>query len=296
MKLSSNKTYILPSLFGLGMIAVTFLVFIIAITFGHPFSYFITFFLVSIIVVCAFSTNSAITKLKTFHFHDTFLECDNEEMVYVSISNREFNGPMSVHAISDMSVSERITFITKNNSKLRFSLKSDHCGISKLSRLKIYTKYPLGIFKAWKYVDSNKKVIVYPKRVKGKNIQQEFNFRNGVDQESSYNIETKDEFLEHRKFRDTDSWKHIDWKAFARGRGLLTKNFSGQESSALTLEVDRNDDLTYLGVITDELFRCYSSSIETIFLVNGDVLSRGTNKNHLYKCLRALASLGAKSE
>ncbi|WP_372651383.1 DUF58 domain-containing protein [Halobacteriovorax sp.] len=296
MKLSSNKTYILPSRFGLGLIFITFLVFIIAITFGHPFSYFITFFLTSIIVVCAFSTNSTISKLKTFHFHDEFIECGNEELVSVNISNREYSSSMSLYTTSELSVNEKATIISNENNKLRFSLKSDHCGILKMSRIKIHTTFPLGIFRAWKYIDSNKQVIVYPKRVVAGDIYRESLYSKGSESENIYNIETKDEFLDHRKFRDTDSWKHIDWKAFARGRGLLTKNFSGQDSNAVVLSVNHKDNINYLGKVTDQLFKSYDSSIETILLVDGEVTSKGNNKVHLYECLRILARLGEKCE
>ena len=296
MKLNSKRTYIIPTGLGFTFSFVTFLSFIIALTFGHPFSYFITFFSLSIIIVCAFETNSAIFRLKSFYFSDEFIECGSETDISFEISRHELKGVKGFNTRVEGQKTLKHSILSKKNTRVRATISKEKCGVFKSPRISIHTTYPLGLFKSWKYIEPSNSVIVYPSRVEKLDFQSRTNVLRGAENTVKENTQTKEEFLDHRVFRDTDSWKHIDWKAYARGRGLLTKNFSGNESSVMTLEVTSHSKLEYLGVITNELFNNYELSIKTIFMLDGEIVSEGSSPQHLHKCLRLLSLLGGSNE
>lgn len=296
MKLSSNKTYILPTKIGLALIFVVFLVFIIAITFGHPFSYFITFFSISIIVVCAFSTNSEISKMTHFQFKDVFQEAGTEGTFLFEASKKEVGSPKVIETKVENSKAVKKSTLTENYLQIRGVICAKKCSISKIPRVRISTTYPLGIFRAWKYIDSKSDLIVFPKRIEAGKDFYGSSFIHSDSLSIGQKSETKDEFLDHRLFRESDSWKHIDWKAFARGKGLLTKNFSGKVGDVITLEVFRGDSLESLGVVTSKLFNCCEKSRPSVLICDGDIVSRGSGKNHLHNCLRFLSRMGECSE
>ncbi|PIK15374.1 DUF58 domain-containing protein [Halobacteriovorax sp. JY17] len=296
MKSPSSRTYIIPT--GLGFILgiIIFLAFIIAVTFGHPFSYFITFFSVAIVIVCAFHTNYSIARLKTFYFRDEFIESGKECEISFEVSSKEVISAKAVFTRVDGSKKVRYSVISRESSRLRSIIYRDRCGVFKTPRIRIHTTYPLGLFRAWKYVEAKNNLIVYPKRISGHESYSDTNIIQHSDTVFRQNLETKEEFLDHRRFRETDSWKHIDWKAYARGKGLLTKNFSGNESVVVTLEVRSSSSLDVLGLVTEELFRNYELSKDTIFVLDDEVISRGGNQLHLHKCLRVLSLLGGNRE
>ncbi len=296
MRTSSSRTYIIPTGLGLILGLSIFLAFIIAVTFGHPFSYFITFFSIAIIVVCAFHTNYSIARLKTFYFKDEFIECGRECEISFEVSTKEIRNAKSVFTRVDGSKKLKQSIVSKTSSRLRAIVYRDGCGVFKTPRVRIHTTYPLGLFRAWKYVEVKNNLIVYPKRISGHESYSDTSIIQNSDAIFKQNLETKEEFLDHRRFRETDSWKHIDWKAYARGKGLLTKNFSGNESVVVTLEVRSSSSLEFLGLVTEELFRNYELSKDTIFVLDDEVISRGSNKLHLHKCLRVLSLLGGNRE
>jgi len=296
MKLSANKTYILPTKFGLALGFVAFLVFIIAITFGHPFSYFITFFIVAIIIVCAFYTNNSISRLKSFSFKDEYVELGVDSSILFEISSKEVGEYKNIETKVGKRGATKVSSVGEKNLKLRAMVNPSRCGVFSLWRVRISSTYPLGLFYAWKYIMPNKEAIVYPKRVRDKSSSYESEYVASEEESLDLNPESNDEFLDHRRFRDNDYWKHIDWKAYARGRGLLTKNFSGTSSKVKTIKMSSSDNLEKLGIVVNDVLDAFESNRDSILICDNEVVSRGRNLGHLNKCLRVLSQFGGRVE
>jgi len=100
-------------------------------------------------------------------------------------------------------------------------------------RLTIFTRYPLGLFYAWSYVEPDRFAVVYPRpeanlapKPASASIQGP---RAGVSS-------GQDDFAGLRPWHVGDSPQRIAWKAVARGQGLLTKQFVGEAGSQMWLE------------------------------------------------------------
>ena len=103
-------------------------------------------------------------------------------------------------------------------------------------RLTLFTRFPVGLFRAWSYVTPDVSCLVYPApasvalplplpepRARG---------HGGVHGQGH------DEFSGLRSYRPGDSPRHIAWKAVARDSRLLTKQFAGQADVELWLDWD----------------------------------------------------------
>jgi uncharacterized protein (DUF58 family) len=166
-------------------------------------------------------------------------------------------------------------------------------GLLRCGRLEIFTRYPVGLFHAWSYVEFNLNVIVYPRP----------DPRAGTPPSQSRNaseegipIAGDEEFNMLRSYRPGDAPKLIAWKALAREQGLLTKEFSATASSELWLDWDeafaadveaRLSVLTHWVVQADRFGQSYGLRIP------GTVIAPGRGDAHRARCLEALALFAA---
>ena len=106
-------------------------------------------------------------------------------------------------------------------------------GLLKCGRLEVFTRYPIGLFHAWSYVDFDLTVLVYPRPdpAAGAPPQQ-----SSHASEEGIPVPGDEEFNMLRAYRPGDAPKLIAWKALAREQGLLTKEFSAMASSELWLD------------------------------------------------------------
>src|SRR5690606_34108179 len=89
-------------------------------------------------------------------------------------------------------------------------------------RLRITSIFPLGLFRAWAYLEPAVRVTVYP-RPDGRAelpATAEFHTRH-----YSGTRRGTDDFTGFQQYRPGDSIRSIAWKAVAREQGLLTKRF-----------------------------------------------------------------------
>ncbi|HYC46062.1 MAG TPA: DUF58 domain-containing protein [Burkholderiales bacterium] len=108
-------------------------------------------------------------------------------------------------------------------------------GLLKPGRLTLFTRFPIGLFHAWAYVDLDTECVVYPRPAPaGLPLPP---LRAGGAEGLGY-AKGSDDFGGLRQYYPGDSPRHVAWKAAARGQGLLTKQFVGRASAELWLTLD----------------------------------------------------------
>jgi uncharacterized protein (DUF58 family) len=109
-------------------------------------------------------------------------------------------------------------------------VKAHKRGWLQLPRVTIQTRYPLGLTRAWSYVQPDMRALVYPAPDQAPLPPNE----PVPDLGDSVSIGAgMDDFAGLRPYHASDSPRHIAWKAVARGGPLLTKIFSGRAASEL---------------------------------------------------------------
>ena len=94
-----------------------------------------------------------------------------------------------------------------------------------LGKLTVATRFPLGLFRAWSYLDVVQTEPVYPAPAPpGEPPPASAVDERGTRAGASAGA---DDFRGVRDYRPGDSPRQVDWKALAREQGLLTKQFGG---------------------------------------------------------------------
>ena len=159
-----------------------------------------------------------------------------------------------------------------------------------LEQLVIETRYPLGLFRAWTRVPLDATTLVYPTpaprapepgRVASFQHRAKGNLGVGAD-----------DFVGPRSYRPGDSPRQLDWKALARERGLVVKQFGGDQAARVRIDWDQiraGDDETRLSLITRQVLDAHGQGLSYALRLPGVEIDYDRGDRHKHLCLSALA-------
>ena len=163
-------------------------------------------------------------------------------------------------------------------------------GYLRPGRLTLFTRFPVGLFRAWSYVDLDTYCVVYPRPAPpGLPLPP---IKAGGAEGAGLAL-GRDDFAGLRQYHIGDSPRHIAWKAAARGQGLLTKQFVGRAAAELWLNLDAVPPSLGLEEALSRLARwvldAQAAGLVYGLELPGTVVPMGTGEAHRDRCLEALA-------
>jgi uncharacterized protein (DUF58 family) len=102
-----------------------------------------------------------------------------------------------------------------------------------LGRVLLETRFPLGLFRAWSYVEPDARCLVYPRPECSELPPPSAEAAAGALRSQSTG---NDDFSGLRMYQLSDSPRHVAWKAVARTDDMLTKQFTGEAAAELWLD------------------------------------------------------------
>jgi uncharacterized protein (DUF58 family) len=102
-----------------------------------------------------------------------------------------------------------------------------------LGRVMLETRFPLGLFRAWSYVEPDARCLVYPRPERTPLPPPSAEAAAGALRAQSPGNE---DFAGLRNYNRADSPRHVAWKAMARTEDMLTKQFTGEATAELWLD------------------------------------------------------------
>jgi uncharacterized protein (DUF58 family) len=102
-----------------------------------------------------------------------------------------------------------------------------------LGRVMLETRFPLGLFRAWSYVEPDARCLVYPRPERSPLPPASAEAAAGALRAQTAG---SDDFAGLRNYQPSDSPRHIAWKAVARSNEMLTKQFAGEAAAQLWLD------------------------------------------------------------
>ncbi len=159
-------------------------------------------------------------------------------------------------------------------------------------RLEVFTRYPVGFFHAWSYVDFGLSVVVYPRPDPTAGLPPVQAVSDDIE---GIPVPGDEDFALLRGYRAGDPPRQIAWKALAKGEDLLTKEFQATASPELWLDWQdaraadveaRLSILAHWVIETEKLGQSYGLRLP------GARIDPGRGDLHRARCLEALALFG----
>ena len=286
--LVQRRIFILPTRQGYGFALTVLLLLLASINYNLSLGFLLTFLLGSMAGVAMLHTwrNLAHLRLRPGRCDPVFagdtasfgITVESPSLTRFSIGLRR-KGEDAVYA--DIGTGEPGTIAVPVQTRRR--------GIVRCGRLEVFTRYPLGLFHAWSYVEFDLAVVVYPRPdpTAGSPPQE-----GREEAEEGIPVAGDEEFNLLRAYHAGDSPRKIAWKALARGQGLLTKEFSAMASSELWIDWEdahapdtegRLAILAHWVIQADEFGQAYGLRLP------GTRIAADRGEGHRARCLEALA-------
>ena len=174
-------------------------------------------------------------------------------------------------------------------ASIALAVNATRRGILQCGRLEVFTRYPVGFFHAWSYVDFGLTVLVYPRpdTLAGNPPSQ-----SRSASEEGIPIPGDEEFNMLRAYRAGDTPKQIAWKALAREQGLLTKEFNATASSELYVDWEdarAGDVESRLSILCHWILQAEQFGQAYGLRLPGRDIPPSRGEAHRARCLEALA-------
>ncbi len=290
--LHQRRVYILPTRRGMVFALLLLLMLVGSLNYGNSLAYLMTFFLSGIWVVSILHTYRNIIGLtiSTNAVEPVFAGENSRLTVVISCTDRVPRRAIEVRVGS--ATPGRCDVDGNDTAATAVALAAPKRGRFALPVFTVYSRYPLGLFRAWSPVHIRGEHIVYPTPVAEASLPHE-----RTDERFGHGDRGQgaDDFAGLRNYRSGDSLRHIHWKAVARDQDLLTKQFGGDQTEELWLawdDVPELDDEQRLSILTRWVLDAEKAGVEYGLRLPGVEVELGRGSDHQSRCLTELAVFG----
>ena len=291
-----HRLYILPTIYGLLFLVILFAMLLGSINYNNNLGFLLVFLLGGITMVSMIHTYRNVLGIRILAI--------NADPVFAGQTVR-FKLLVACESVPRRSVGFRIDTQTpaiENISPdvehtLILPVPARERGCVRPGRMVVWSRYPLGLFRAWTILKPDVSCMVYPKPVAGP-----LRFAGAGDGEDidgrnlSHGV---DDFMGLKLYQPGDPVSKISWKSLSRGLGVFTKEFSGTAAGSVMLDYEALEDANReykLSRLTDMVIKSHNMNTEYGLALPGRVIAPDRGERHKHLCLTALALFGVDKE
>ena len=294
VRLDHRRIFIMPTRLGGAFAGVLVLLLLVAINYQNSLAYALTFLLASVAVVAILHTfrNLLGLTLQGLGAQEVYKGQDATFSVRLAGAARGHQA-LSLGAVGPLS----LPFDVPGGEPLiqTLNVPSPRRGWLDAPRLRVETRYPLGLFVAWSWVTLDHQVLVYPAPVAG-----ELPLASGTGEEAGSRLQRRgvEDFQGLRRHQPGDGLRRVSWKAYARERGLLVKDFASEQGGQWALSFDALEgDVEYrLSRLCHAVLRLSERGQGFSLTLPGQRIGMNSGEAHTAACLFALALFGAPND
>lgn len=287
--LDQKTIFILPTREGISFGVLLVFMVVAAINYQNSLIFGFAFLLGSMFMVAMLHTfrNLSGLSIRAGASRAAFAGEDAEFTVVISrYGDRDYEAihlgwPDSLHQVADL--------VEEEESAVKLYVTTTSRGLLNPGRLQIQTFYPLGLFRAWSWVDLDMSAVIYPRPVYAGQIPAALN---SINEGELLSREGVDDFYGLKEYQAGDSLRHVAWKSYARTNELLTKQYAAFVDRRVWLDwdyfvgMDKENRLSRLSYWVVELSK---STDEYGLILPGVEIQPARGNKHREEILRALA-------
>lgn len=236
--LAHKSIFILPTGFGLLWLCLILLLFILGTNYQNNLIIGLSFLLVSLFNTCIIYSYKNLAGLSLSSSPPPPQAYAGETLVFpIKLSSKQVQfevllsyGNNQVNVLKVIKEQPQVSLLQFNNlNRGRVFPK----------RLKIESRYPLGLCRAWSHVDLDNQVIVFANPIESQSALSSLatdDISHILDR--GIHVQGVDEFKGLRPHIPGESLKQVAWKQLAQGRGMLSKEFQQPQGQPLWLTLD----------------------------------------------------------
>ena len=243
LALDRRRLYILPTRGGLGFGLLVLCMLVGALNYGNSLALLVACLLGGVGLVAMYQCHRNLLGLALTAAATSPVFAGERGILHLTLANGspldryrvEVDAPETHPAAADLP--------RHSTQRLELEIPAPRRGLIRIERLRVSTTHPFGLFRAWTWVHAPLALTVFPRPRGARPAPPHAGAKRGGMRAQGAD---EDEWRGLRVFREGDSPRQVDWKAYARGAPLLVKEYA---ASGARLRLFSFDDLA--GVETE---------------------------------------------
>jgi len=289
--LHNRRLYILPTRFGYLFGVMLLFLFLAAINYQNSMAFVLTFLLTALAIISLWQTHKNLLGVEIIlQTPRPVFKGELCELVYhFSHQNNAYRYAVGIQYANESPA--YITIQPEGSARALLKIPTRKRGQFKPRGSVVFTRYPTGLFHAWGWLQFDAPILIYPKPVSNAVLQETVVEQH--DGKMSTSTIEGDDFAGLREHRVGESLRHISWKAYAQGKGLLTKTFQGHARPSLWIDWFQISDgsvegklshMTALVILAENENQKYGVKLP------GITIEQQSGTAHKQACLHAIAT------
>ena len=294
--LDRRRVYILPTGYGYVFAIILIVLFLWAVNYNNSMGFALTFLLAATAMNAMWRSNVNLVGLTLHPVRVEPVFAGHEARFGYRVENPDRQPRYAVVLTLPGSSSQSGNLSGRGSELYTLTLAAERRGYLRPGRLRIDTRFPLGLFEAWSWVTFDQRCLVYPAPVGQQSLP------SGQQSEAGSGGETgsgSEDYAGLRSYAPGDSPRHVAWKAAARDDNLLVKRFTGQASPDLWLDwaaVAAADTEARLSQLCRWVLQADRQGRDYGLRLPGVTIEPASGERHYRRCLEALALYGKRDE
>lgn len=225
LELNQRRVFILPTRSGMGLALMIVLLLLMAFIYNNNLVYLLVFQVASSFFVAILHTFKALAGLRVQAGYAAPVFAGDQARFSISVHNP--HPQTRTLLVARLSTEQSFSLEAQASKTLSLATPALKRGWQYIDTVTLSTTYPLGIFRAWSPLRFDSKVLVYPKPSEHA-VPLPFPSGKGEKtfQHRAASTQGADDFSGIRLYQNSDSPRQIHWRSYAKGQGLMSKQFS----------------------------------------------------------------------
>jgi len=228
-----RRVFIVPTSHGLIYFLVLLLMLAGSINYSLSLGFVLTFLLGGLALNGMLYTFRNMADLRVSSVHPKPVFAGDTAEFQLRIENRARIARIGIEAIPPAGEPTLFDVSADAETLVALSIPAQRRGLMRMGRVMLRTRFPLGLFRAWSYVDLDVACTVYPRP---EDPAVPLPTPSGERGEGAVSALGNEDFAGLRTYQPGDPTRRIAWKADARGSGLMSKVFSGRADTHVWLD------------------------------------------------------------
>lgn len=287
---SRRRVYILPTRFGYGFALMTLVMLLGATNYSNSMAFLLSFLLGALGLVCMHHTHANLVNLQIRGGRVDPVYAGDTLQFELLIANPSARGRYDLQVGRPRLAPGASTDVAAS-AQAQLSLAApalrrgrQHGGVFSLS-----TEFPLGLFRAWTWIELDQAGLVYPQPVDAGLLPDR---ADGSGAEASGGGDGQEEFAGLRAYRAGDSPRTVHWKSLAKAQPPMVKQFSDTSSPELWLDwraLPQLDTEARLSQLARWVLDAHGRHQSFGLRLPGIEVAPGSGDTQVHACLSALA-------
>jgi uncharacterized protein (DUF58 family) len=222
VRLERRRLYILPTRGGVAFGTLLLVMLLAGLNYANSLALLLTFLLTAFVLVVMQQCHRNLLGVSVLALEAPAVFAQRPATLLVRLGTTEPGARPALEAQLEDGARVHADVPPGANVQLALTLPPQRRGLLRIERLRVSTAYPYALFRAWTWVHAPLELIVYPAPRGRLPMPLQAAARGGPRLRSGSGV---DEWFGLRPFRDGDSPRQVDWKAYAREAPLLVKEY-----------------------------------------------------------------------